>query len=239
MKIKASKLGNFVRKASLNAYIYEGLYKANSDGLLSINKDSCSMALTNCLLLKKAFVEFEGTEILAIRSNKRFMDLLNLYGDAEVVVTVENNVLLIEGKSSNGELLRSEMKTVDADFIESALKEFPPTLKFDWTPVKMDSQVLVSAKSHLELLKQNIIFLGVKDNQLTITAGEDKFDRLTQKQELVHEDFMIRFGSTLQDVVGVLDGKIEAHFKTDYPALFTEKTEDYEFKVVLAPFVDK
>lgn len=233
MKIRANILFDFVRKASVNGAIEGSCYNSTDAGLKVITKDCTNQVIADGLLRKEAFVVYDNTKLL-IRNNKRFMDYLSQFGNIEVTVENVDNDLVISGKINN-RTVTANMKSVSEDMLDGNLKGIPSSLLFDMKSIKVNCDILGSAKKHTDMLKTKSMTLTGANNKLSVTVGEDQFDLITQEQDLVTDDFKVKLPEIFLQVIDVVSGDIDMFVKSDYPIKLVERTKDYEFSVIVAP----
>ena len=233
MKIKANILFDFVRKVSVNGAVEGSCYNATESGLKVITKDSTNQVIAEGLLRKEAFAVYDDTKLL-VRNNKRCMDFLSQFGNVEVTLSNVENDLIISGKIGV-RTFNANMKSVSEDMLDGNLKEIPASLSFDMKPLRVNCDILSSAKKHTDMLKTKSMTLTGANNKLSVTVGEDQFDLITQEQELVTDDFKVKLPEMFLQVVDVVAGEVDMFVKTDYPIKLVEKTKDYELSIITAP----
>ena len=103
---------------------------------------------------------------------------------------------------------------------------------------KVKSDDLKSISKNADILKTDEILLVGRNQVLTLQTGDDDKIRDKIKVPEIQEEFSVKFGESLFNIINVLDGEVIMSCKTDYPIKVINKNEFMEFIFICAPRIE-
>lgn len=228
MKINSTKLTNFFKKATLNGIIPTCTLKLDKD-VLSVKVRDTTNAAAVMSTLKG--LKTEETLIMPLKNTKMFLDILRLF-NGDIELRVSGNILSIFDKNRQVDIVLAA-----EDFITNNLPK-DVVLQYEKSVV-IPSDIFKNSLKNLNILKSKSIELMFKDSTLTLSTGDKGFDTIKESLPVVYPECNAKFGSLLQDVINVVDEKIELSVKTNYPITLKESTTDLEVTYIIAPIVEQ
>jgi hypothetical protein len=217
MKIDSKKLLSFLKKVTINGNIVDCLLKFEPEGLkVAVISEDKAGAVSGLLPVK--YFSGYAPMTATIKDVNTFMSFIkDMPGPIDISVAEKKLIVATDSKDV-------QFPMASPEFLLCNLPEFP-VLEHD-SGCMIDSNVLVNAKKDAERLKTKVVKVAVKDGQLFVTAGEDGFIKSNNKVPVEYHDVEAFYGKMFLSVVDVLEGQVAMAFDSDYPMLFTYRSDD-------------
>ena len=230
MKIEASKLAKHIQKFSINGLMNTALLNFGDLGMTT-KVQSAMICMTDSLLEKKAFQEYEAISEVGIKNVSMLIKTLTRYSDNLVKICKEENFLKIIAESGSTNLTLCDKEFVDNNFDAKMPEGFDEGFK-------LNVDKLDSIKSAAEMLSSNSVDLEVKNNSLTLNTKNENGDLITETCAVTYKDAKCSFGEYLLNLIKVIEGEVIVSFNTDYPIRISEKTSQGFVNYIVAPKID-
>jgi hypothetical protein len=227
MNIDVDKLREFVTKSTLSGLIPSAIFKIKD------NRISCKIRDTNntLVVLSDSKLETDGEVELCIKDTKLLLSVLGIYSGKVELHKSENVLSIVNNDRQVDVILTSE------EFVENNLTK---ELTLEWeNNHKISVEILKNSVRNMGILNSRNVEFEVKNKELTITAGENNFDKITEKMKLDEVDCKVQYGEQFANVVNSLSDDVEISFKKDFPCRITDKKDGNEFVYVIAPIVEQ
>lgn len=235
MKIKTKTIEEFLTKVKLagSQRIDDAILDFQEEGLVFKANSMVMHAMTNSILKKEAFTEYEALGKIGVNNMSQLVSIISRFNE-EITISKNGNLLEIKGTG----------KKVEFELInENAITSYPKKdIEF-----KYENFFTITSDKLKEIIadiKQN------SDTQLIITTEEDKVVfKNTGKYKFTHEieakgiepKLYIKFGSPLIDSIeNVIKYKndIVVGLTSNYPMTLTETTDISVVSIIAVPRVD-
>lgn len=230
LKTNSKKLVEFVKKTTVNGNIPSAIFRTTSEGMKVMVRDISNAAGVVGLLAPTTFLKFEAGLVLPIKDTKAFCSILNTFNQDVELHKVEN-VLKIVGENREADIILAS-----EEFVENDLKSDFTNLSFDGG-FMINANVLQQSAANATVLNVEKLTLEVKNKTLFLRAGEEQFDKITEKLGVDYVDAKSEYGDMIKRVINLLEGQINIAFKNQYPIQLVEKTQFSTIKYIVAPII--
>lgn len=231
MKIKASKLKTFVKKASLNGEITTINLNFTETGLTTCVTDILNTTLTSTSLDTKAFEGYESIGEIFIKNAPALILHLDSFADV-ISLSLEGDYML---KINDND--REVFVILGASVVcENVHKGKLPDLKTTVTETLTKSNLTRVVKDTKDI-KVNMVVINKTKNQLSLEVGkkgESDYSKNIIKTETKGEA-KVCVGQMFLNVYNILDDKFTLKLGNDLPIIIEEETENIKFICIIAP----
>lgn len=230
MKIEANKFKTYLEKATMNGSIFCGTFHVEKNKLYANIKNGdaiASKSFTKCQSSKKEEYNIKDVNFL--------IKVLNNF-DGIVEIGIKENKILLFNKNNEAIITMADKEYVDGKNIYDSEKPLE-NMKFNYN-LKLDASIFKKVVENQKLMKSGIT-LSTKDNILSLSVGEEGFDKLKVKQEIKFDKEISSNFTLLLEVLQVLEGNVELYLHdNNYPIKISMKKDDANYNYWIAPIVD-
>jgi hypothetical protein len=237
IQIKTKFLKSFIEAVTVKGNITDLQLKFTEEGVICNSAMSGNIGATFALLKIESFKEYETLESsVCISDTTILMNVLDLFGE-EVNLELEGtDILKIYNDKKFAHLkLKNDDSTESifpADKIESLLEKFDDL-------ADIDVKILKNSVKNSTALGVSNYTLNCVDNILTITTGEDGFDKIQETVDFEYKNFTGKYEAIFNNVISIVPDKIQLSIIADNaPLMISFTTENYEVKIMIAPLAE-
>lgn len=234
MKIDIKIIREYLNKVSLNTTIPTINFNFTEDGVKTRVRSMGNAAITEGLLKKEAFEEYEAIGELYIKNSKLLIDSLKSFEGSVTLEIKNDNIFKIS--TDKREIYNM---LAEKSICENIIEECPvvaSTVDF-----AIDKKILTQSVADMNMLKVNNVTFIKKDDLTYIQIGEDnEYDVVKNHIDCsVEGDVRVGVGASFEEVVSALGNSVRIFLADDLPLVFEDHTQFMEVKTILAPFIKR
>jgi len=231
MKIDIKKLNTFLKKVKMTNenFIGEAVFEFSKDGLHILATSLPKLVQVDAILKPTAFKEYEAIGNIGLNEIDKLIKVLGRFS-GEVAISTTGNLMKVKGTGKS-----VDIELIDESIIEktTAIAELDYKDKFTLSP-----SLLVDLSNDLNMNPNvQFTFKTEKDKVIMTNKGKYKFTHEIES-DACEGGVECNFGSPFLDATNELDDVVEIKIGDGLPCLITEKTDESEIKIIVAPLVD-
>jgi len=239
MKIQKDLFAQFLRKASINDHITDGIIKFGKDRMSFMNCTIDNNMFCNCVIDAKYIWDNEVLGNVGIANMKLLRQVVNRF-DSEISISLKDNKLILQdGKRT------ADFSTLDTDY----MKVFPDKiLGLDYPyNFEIDNNVLSEAITTCNIVSERtkVFTLEVFKSNISITSGDNKdsgnLNRFFIEDNIkgnVGEKQRVLLGEYIVQALAVIDSPIEISIGESRPfKIFENYQNKIQTIIIIAPRV--
>jgi len=229
MKIKTTKLYNFIQKITMNGSINMILLESGEDGIFIKSKSLDNAGVGFGTLNSSAFDDYKSFGEIGLGDVGKLLRMLKTITSEKTDIQIQGNHFVING--ADGDVWG--LPIMEKAFVDNYLEEIPK-INFD-DGVNIKSSIFKKSLVNKSIVNSSFINVQVKDNFLSINTNNEQSEYGIVKEECKYNDFKSVFGEVMDATISVLGNKVNMSCKDNYPIRFVEQTSDYSVSLVIAP----
>ena len=237
MKIEASLLKRFIKKASLNGRNMAINMDFTDTGIQSAIKGITGTSLTKTFLKQEAFEDYENIGEIFIKNTLMFLKYLDSFkGIIEMNKSEDTeNILVLSDQNREGFIILG-----DEIVCENVYRDEFPAYQTVLT-VNLTKADLVRALGDLSLLKTTHVVIEKITDKLSFEIGNknesDYFKNIIDIEDSVGTA-RVKIADSIIDLYASLDSDFELKLGNDMPVICNEITEFIDYTCVIAPLTE-
>ncbi len=227
MKTDASKLSNFLKKATLDGSIMTALLKLEKNELNVWVRTADNTVAVNAVMKNVVAEE----QVWPIKDTVLLLKSLELFSGV-IELQKDKNKLSIFNADRQVDITLAEEA-----FVENKLEKYPG-VQYEATRT-ISSAIFKNTLKNKSIVKTNLSTLVADGKLLQVISGDSKFDTIVEKIPSDMPEAKTHLSDCANAVFDNLDDKVEIGLKTDYPVLFKFESPDYKIQYVVAQIVQE
>lgn len=242
MKIKANKLYEFMKYASINGYITELFLEFADDSVKSYMLDASNVVAAIAKLDKNTFESYEDYKEfnpLCVKDTKFLLKQLKGFGTHEIEITKNDLYLNLSTADRKVELTLAE-----PDLIQDKILKDKDMVLDTQVSVQIPEDKIQDIYKDFSVFNTERLELHIKNEVFTIQIGTKEFDNVVyvvdDKPSFTgdSQDVKVVLGELFPLCLNNISGTAKLELGQDMPAIIKNTQEDIETKYIIAPRVE-